>query len=90
MAPHMHILGTHMKVTYGTRTVFDQPYSFDEQRFHMIEPAITTVAGGKYTVTCSYVNTTGTAVTFGEHTEQEMCYALTFVYPPPTATSCTQ
>ena len=79
-----------MKVTYGAQTVFDQDYTFDGQRFHMIDPMITTVAGGKYTVTCSYVNTTGVEVTFGEHTGEEMCYALTFVYPPPPVTSCTQ
>jgi hypothetical protein len=90
ITPHMHVLGTHMNVTYGTRTVFDEDYTFDDQRVHPIEPAITTVAGGKYAVTCSYVNTTGAAVTFGEHTGEEMCYALTFVYPPPTVASCTQ
>jgi len=88
VGPHMHTRGKHMKVTYGARVALDQDYSFDDQRFHMIEPPITTVAGGKYEVTCTYDNP-GAPIGFGESTDDEMCYASTFVYPRPTATSCT-
>ncbi|HSD87061.1 MAG TPA: hypothetical protein VLB44_06085 [Kofleriaceae bacterium] len=90
VAPHMHLLGTHMKVTYGTQVVMDSDYTFDQQKFQMMAAPITTVAGGKYEVTCSYFNPTGTAVTFGESTNNEMCFAMTFVYPPQAATTCTQ
>ena len=89
LAPHMHLLGTHMKVSYQGRVVMDQDYAFDEQRFQTMTPAITTVAGGKYVVECTYTNHTGATVAFGEHTTQEMCFALTFVYPPPAADECT-
>lgn len=90
LAPHMHLLGTHMKVSYQGRVVMDQDYAFDEQRFQMATPAITTVAGGKYVVECTYTNHTGAPVYFGEHTAEEMCFALTFVYPPPAVDECTQ
>jgi len=95
VAPHMHLLGSHMNVTYddgsgnAPTTVLDTDYSFDDQKFRMFQP-ITTVAGGKYTVTCSYVNTTGKTVPFGESTEDEMCFAMTYVYPPPSQPTCTR
>lgn len=96
VAPHMHMLGTHMKVSYAgadgsdTRVLLDQPYTFDAQRFSMLAPQLVTGAGGHLTVECSYMNTTGHMVYFGESSTQEMCYALTFVYPPPTAEQCVQ
>jgi len=88
VAPHMHLLGTHMKATYGSQVLYDEDYTFDGQHFQMIDPMISTVANGTYTVTCSYYNP-GAPVTFGESTTDEMCYALTYVYPPPKVNSCT-
>jgi len=88
LAPHMHVLGTHMKVTYEGRVLHDAPYTFDGQRYEMLTPEMTTVANGKMTVECSYFNPTGTTVEFGESTEQEMCFALTFVSPPPPSDTC--
>jgi hypothetical protein len=96
VAPHMHMLGRHMKVSYanadqtGARVLHDQPYSFDEQRFGMLAPALVTKAGGQVTVECTYFNPTGQTVYFGESSSQEMCYALGFVYPPPTVQQCLQ
>lgn len=95
IAPHMHMLGTHMKVSYsaGTaapRVLLDEPYAFDEQRFQLLTPQLTSTAGGKLKVECSYMNPSLDTVLFGEHTEQEMCYALTFVYPPVAIESCTR
>ena len=86
----MHLLGTHMTVTYGTQTVMDTDYSFDQQRYQMIEPELQTVANGKYTVTCTYINHTGETVYFGESTEDEMCFALTLIYPQPAQDECTK
>ena len=94
--PHMHLMGRHMKVSYAetgganARVVFDEDYSFDEQRFHLIDPQLVTAAGAKVTVDCTYFNPTGTTNTFGESTEQEMCFALSFVYPPPPVEECVQ
>lgn len=96
LAPHMHVLGTHMKVSYanadgsGARVLLDQGYSFDEQRFASLDQPLVSGAGGRVTVECSYFNPTGQTVYFGESTTQEMCYALTFVYPAPTVEQCVQ
>jgi hypothetical protein len=96
VGPHMHLLGTHMKVTYAgagganPRTLLDVDYSFDDQRLHPLDQMLVTTAGGKATVECSYFNPSGNTVRFGEHTEDEMCYALTYVFPPPPVTTCTQ
>jgi hypothetical protein len=96
IAPHMHMLGRHMKVSYadansgGVRMLHDLPYSFDEQRFALISPEQVTSAGGRITVECSYFNHTGQTVYFGESSTEEMCYALAFVSPPPRAEQCLQ
>jgi hypothetical protein len=96
LAPHMHMLGSHMKVSYanadgsGARPLMDQDYSFDEQRFASLAQPLVSGAGGKITVECSYMNPTGQTVYFGESSTQEMCYALTFVYPAPTVEQCLQ
>lgn len=96
IAPHMHMLGTHMKVSYAATAtatpsvLLDGPYAFDEQRFQLLTPQLTSTAGGKLKVECSYMNPSVDTVVFGEHTEEEMCYALTFIYPPIDVESCTR
>ncbi|HWO24654.1 MAG TPA: hypothetical protein VNO30_38190 [Kofleriaceae bacterium] len=96
LAPHMHMLGRHMKVSYANasggdaRVLHDQAYSFDEQRFASMAPALVTSAGGRITVECTYMNPSGQTVYFGESSSQEMCYALTFVYPAPPVEQCLQ
>ena len=90
IAPHMHVLGTRMKVTYGAQVLHDAPYTFDGQRYEIVDPPLVTTAGGVMNVECSYFNPTGTTVGFGESTEQEMCYALTFVSPPQDGETCTR
>jgi hypothetical protein len=83
-----------MKVSYanadgnGARVLHDQPYSFDEQRFGLLAPQLVSAAGGRITVECSYFNPTGQTVYFGESSTEEMCYALGFIYPAPTAQQC--
>lgn len=88
LAPHMHLRGTHMKIAYGTQVVFDEDYIFDEQRFRVMTPAIQTVAGQQFTIECSYFNETAAPLYFGESTNEEMCFALTFVYPRPPSDLC--
>jgi hypothetical protein len=89
VAPHMHMMGRHMKVSYanadgtGARVLHDQPYDFDEQRFGVLAPHLVTGAGARVTVECTYFNPTGQTVYFGESSNQEMCYALAFIHPPP-------
>jgi len=86
MAPHMHLLGVHMKVTYQAATpqvIYDQDYAFDAQRYVLLPTPMTSDGTNKLTVDCTYMNPSATPVRFGEHTEQEMCYALSLVYPAP-------
>jgi len=94
MAPHMHLLGVHMKVTYEAATpqvVYDQNYTFDGQRYELLAAPMTSDGSNKLTVDCTYMNPSAVSVRFGEHTEQEMCYALSLVYPAPgDRGSCTQ
>jgi hypothetical protein len=70
--------------------LYDQPYDFNEQKFSLLDQALVTTAGGRLTIECTYMNPTGNTVVFGESTNQEMCYALTFVYPPPLVEQCVQ
>jgi hypothetical protein len=94
MAPHMHLLGTHMTVTLNhagtTQTLLDVPYTFDNQLFHSLTPQVVTAAGDQIQVACSYMNTTNNVVTFGESTTNEMCFAMTYVYPAPAKPTCTR
>jgi len=93
VAPHMHLYGTHLNAIYtattgaAPTTVLDTDYEFDNQQFGLIPP-IATVAGGQYQVTCTYTNESGSPVPFGESTTDEMCFAMTYVYPPQAKATC--
>jgi hypothetical protein len=83
--PHMHTLGTHQKVTVQSATqgeilLHDGPYTFDEQVYYSMDP-VSVAKGDKVHVDCTFVNTTGKAVTFGESTTNEMCLASVYRYP---------
>jgi hypothetical protein len=87
LAPHMHLLGVHLKVTYqapAPQVIYDQDYTFDGQRYVLLPSALTSDGTNQLTVECTYTNPSGSPVRFGEHTTQEMCYALTLVYPAPS------
>jgi hypothetical protein len=78
--PHMHLKGTHMKVTLarasgGTEVVHDEPFSFQNQRGYPED--ITIQPGDKLTTTCSY----NAPATFGKGTNEEMCYWFALAYP---------
>ena len=82
--PHMHLLGTHMRVTHhgqaGDVTLLDAPYEFDDQRHYAIEPAQVR-EGESLSVTCTWDNTTDRVVSFGDSTLDEMCFAGVVRYP---------
>lgn len=94
VAPHMHLYGIHLNATYNPgsdaapTTVLDTDYQFDNQQFRMMPQQLTTTAGGKYVVTCTYDNESGNPIDFGESTTQEMCFAMTYVYPPQEEAIC--
>ncbi|MFT3766409.1 MAG: hypothetical protein QM820_12990 [Minicystis sp.] len=81
--PHMHKLGTSLTLEVGPspdnmKEVYRlDPWNFDDQ--HM-QPVPLHIDKGSYTrVTCSYDNPKDEAVTFGESSNDEMCYLVTFV-----------
>jgi hypothetical protein len=86
VAPHMHKLGIHWKsvaTKSGQQIVLeDRDYSFDNQIFYMhTSPTIDLAPNDKITTFCTYNNNTGHTVTFGESTNNEMCFSSTYYYP---------
>jgi hypothetical protein len=82
--PHMHLLGTHMKIDLYrggafSERVLDEPFDFYNQiqydRPRVIQP------GDSILTTCSFFNTTPSTVTFGTSTSAEMCYNFVVAYP---------
>jgi hypothetical protein len=85
VAPHMHRLGVHMKVvaqrqTAGEIVLFDDAYAFDSQQRYAIDPLMLT-AGDVIHVECTYENTTTHMVSWGQSTNDEMCFAGLNRYP---------
>jgi len=83
--PHMHKLGTHARVVAkraaGDVVLHDGPYNFLEQKVYPIAPEVQMAGNDALEVTCSYDNTTGADVPFGDSTDEEMCFATTYRYP---------
>ncbi len=84
VSPHMHMLGTHMKVVAeraaGDVVLMDDPYNFDLQVINKIDP-VEMAPGDKVRFECTYNNTTGGLVTFGDSSLQEMCIVGMFRTP---------
>jgi hypothetical protein len=85
VAPHMHQLGTYMKVVAepaGSDEVVlhDGPYDFTEQRYYSIDP-LELAQGDTVRVECTHTNTTDHLVTFGDSSLAEMCFAGIYRYP---------
>lgn len=88
VGPHMHQLGTHMRVVGvpqgGPEVVLhDAAYSFDDQRGYPVSPELALAPGDSVRVECSYDNDTSQTVTWGDSSDQEMCFATLWTYPPP-------
>jgi hypothetical protein len=88
--PHMHRLGTSIVSSaypMGTGAPVDlgsQPHwNFGEQGWIPIDYALS--PGDVVETKCSWDNTTDAAVSFGEKTEDEMCYSFVMYYPRITA-----
>ncbi len=82
--PHMHQLGTHFKTTLtqgGTAiALHDAPYAFENQSFTSFAP-ISLAAGDTIRTECTWVNTTGAQVGYGESSNSEMCYSILYRWP---------
>jgi hypothetical protein len=83
--PHMHKLGTQQKVELlrgTTATVLhDRPFKFDEQSYFVMSPMAEVASGDAIRVTCTYVNTTGAVVTYGDGAANEMCFSGLYRFP---------
>ena len=85
--PHMHQLAINSKfelIRNGSSTpqvLHDKPYDFMEQTYYKQSPEIQVMNGDMIRVTCRYNNTTGGIVTFGESSNQEMCFTGMYRYP---------
>lgn len=84
--PHMHQLGTHMKVDIvraggGMESLHDAPYSFEEQLNYPLTNTVQLNSGDRVRVTCTYNNDTMQTVFFGDSSTQEMCFAGMYQYP---------
>jgi hypothetical protein len=83
--PHMHQFATHQKLvitpTGGPpETVLDDAYAFAEQRNYPM--AVKKIAANtRIDTTCTFVNNSGAPVTFGDSSNQEMCFTGMYKYP---------
>jgi len=85
-APHAHKLATHMKFTVKkkngqTIVMHDQPFRFGEQGTYALDPEVILETGDTVTTTCTFTNPTNRNVTFGESTENEMCFNFATYWP---------
>jgi hypothetical protein len=85
VSPHMHQLGTYEKVVAETRefgevTLFDGPYNFHDQSYHLIPP-LHMAKGDRVRVECTHQNPTTRNVRWGESSLDEMCFVGIYRYP---------
>jgi hypothetical protein len=83
--PHMHQTATHQRWSYtpasGTAVaLLDDDFRFTEQRNYPLADTVIH-AGDRIDTVCTYVNTTGTAMTWGDGSDREMCFTGMYKYP---------
>jgi len=84
--PHMHQTGSHIKIAAAGTTVWDQDYTFTDQKFGVFPgwsgpESVQLHQGDKITVECTY-DASGMGKSFGDSTTDEMCFAISYVTPP--------
>jgi hypothetical protein len=90
LSQHMHKLGTHMKSVItrsGSADIVlqDIPYDFESQKFHHTQQLIELRPTDVLTTSCTFNNTTGATVGFGESSDDEMCFTDLYYYPAKNA-----
>jgi hypothetical protein len=84
--PHMHQLGTHL-VSVATPQgaapipLWDAPFDFGEQPIVDLLAPVALKKGDQVSVECTYQNTTGEIVNWGEGSNDEMCFIGLYRYP---------
>jgi hypothetical protein len=84
--PHMHSLGERINLFISHAGVAQDwldvnPYSVNTQLEYPLTPPVLAHAGDSLTVTCEYVNNTGTTVSFGDSSTAEQCFMGLYIYP---------
>jgi hypothetical protein len=88
---HMHLTGTHITSTAlpaggAPKTILDETYQFDQQKFIGMDPPIVLKQGDKLQTECQYQNPGPNTLTFGESTDQnEMCISIAYRFPRAAA-----
>jgi hypothetical protein len=82
----MHLAGVHNTTTAGPAggpltTIFDKDYSFEEQPYVTLDPPVSLHKNDVVNVECDYANTGAKTLTFGESTNNEMCFTFVYRYP---------
>jgi hypothetical protein len=85
-SPHAHKYARHMRFTLTRAsgemiTMHDQAFMFGEQKSFALDPPVVVQPGDVITTTCIYTNMTSRDITFGESTENEMCFNFATYYP---------
>jgi hypothetical protein len=83
--PHMHTFATRQRVelvrTDDALVLHDEPFVFEEQRYYSMHPMQSVATGEKIRVSCTYVNSSGSVVKYGDGAGSEMCFAGLYRYP---------
>ncbi|MBA3503612.1 MAG: hypothetical protein M4D80_39940 [Myxococcota bacterium] len=90
LSQHMHKLGKHMKSVItrsGSPDIVlqDIPYDFESQKFHHTQQLVELRPTDTLTTYCTFNNTTGATVGFGESSDDEMCFTDLYYYPAQAA-----
>jgi hypothetical protein len=91
--PHAHKLGTRTKFWIKKKNgreivLHDGPFNFEEQRSYPLTPGIAIETGDTVYTSCFFTNKTSRDVSFGQSTEDEMCYNLAAYYPKTANLRC--
>ena len=82
--PHMHQVATHQTWTFthagAPATLLDDVFRFTEQRNYPIADTLVR-KGDTIETVCTYVNNTGSLITFGDGSDREMCFTGMYKYP---------
>ncbi len=83
--PHMHQYATHQKVTVtlpgqAQESLLDIPFTFTEQRNYP-DVAKAIPKGSRLDVTCTYVNNSGSTISWGDSSTAEMCFTGMYKWP---------
>ena len=87
--PHMHKHAKHQKVELVRNStpmiLHDKAFDFEEQNYYMKDPIVQVQSGDQIRVTCTFDNPTSSIITFGDSSDQEMCFSGLYRYPAANA-----